>query len=62
MKEDIAQVKVGVSIKELWKAMSSDIRHIVPKVIPDIVEEAELLEGDGGHGSIFIFKFRPGNP
>ncbi|CAI9283605.1 unnamed protein product [Lactuca saligna] len=62
MKEDTAQVKVAVPIKDLWKAMSSDIRHITTKILPDIVEEVELLEGDGGFGSILVFKFFPHVP
>ncbi|KAJ0750903.1 putative Bet v I/Major latex protein [Helianthus annuus] len=60
MKEDIAQVTVSVPIKDLWKAMASDNRHVVPKVLPDIVSEVELLEGDGGYGSLLLFKFWPG--
>lgn len=59
MKEDIAQVKVSVPIKDLWRAMASDNRHVVPKVLPDIVSEVELLEGDGGLGSMLLFKFWP---
>ncbi|KAJ0790346.1 putative Bet v I/Major latex protein [Helianthus annuus] len=60
MKEDIAQVTVSVPIKDLWKAMASDNRNVVPKVLPDIVSEVELLEGDGGYGSLLLFKFWPG--
>ncbi|KAL4566856.1 hypothetical protein LXL04_030982 [Taraxacum kok-saghyz] len=56
MKEETAQVKVGVPIGDLWKAMT-DLRHIAPKVLPDIVEKVELLEGDGGQGSILLFHF-----
>ncbi|KAI3664872.1 hypothetical protein L6452_43481 [Arctium lappa] len=59
MKEDTAQVTVCVPIKDLWKAMSSDIRQTMPKVLPDFVAEVELLEGDGGHGSVLLFKFGP---
>ncbi|XP_076904465.1 phytohormone-binding protein-like [Bidens hawaiensis] len=62
MKEDVAQVTVSVPIKDLWKAMASDIRHVGPKVLPDIVAEIELLEGDGGYGSMLLFKFCPGVP
>ncbi|CAH1428637.1 unnamed protein product [Lactuca virosa] len=62
MKEDIVQLKVCVPIRDLWKAMSSDLRHIVAKVLPDMVEEVEMLEGDGGLGSILLFKFFPHVP
>lgn len=60
MKEDTAQLKVAIPIKVLWKAMSIDIRHITPKILPNIVSEVELLEGDGGYGSMLLFKFCPG--
>lgn len=60
MKEDIDQVTVNVPINDLWKAMASDVRHVVPKVLPDIVQEVELLEGDGGLGTMLLFKFCPG--
>ncbi|KAK1407078.1 hypothetical protein QVD17_38689 [Tagetes erecta] len=59
MKEDTARVTVSIPIKDLWKAMASDMRHVVPKVLPDIVSEVELLEGDGGFGSMLLFKFCP---
>ncbi|GJY98185.1 phytohormone-binding protein-like protein [Tanacetum coccineum] len=59
MKEDTAQLKVAIPIKVLWKAMSIDIRHITPKILPNIVSEVELREGDGGYGSILLFKFCP---
>ncbi|KAK9080631.1 hypothetical protein SSX86_000389 [Deinandra increscens subsp. villosa] len=62
MKEDIDHVTVSVPIKDLWKAMASEMRHIVPHVLPDIVAEVELLEGDGGYGSILLFKFCPDVP
>ncbi|KAI3686267.1 hypothetical protein L1987_79941 [Smallanthus sonchifolius] len=62
MKEDLAQLTVSVPIKDLWKAMSTDIRHVGPKVLPDIVAEVELLEGDGRYGSMLLFKFCPDVP
>ncbi|GKB56151.1 fructan 6-exohydrolase, partial [Tanacetum coccineum] len=43
----------------LWKAMSIDIRHITPKVLPNMVSEVDLLEGDEGYGSMLLFKFCP---
>ncbi|KAL8215781.1 hypothetical protein R6Q57_022618 [Mikania cordata] len=62
MKEDVAQVTVSVPINRLWNAMASGMRHVVPKVLPDIVSEVELLEGDGGYGSKLLFKFCPDVP
>nr|XP_043608458.1 phytohormone-binding protein CSBP-like [Erigeron canadensis] len=62
MKEDVDQMKVSVPIKDLWRAMATDNRYVVPKVLPDIVSEVELLEGDGGLGSMLVFKFWPHVP
>ncbi|KAJ9567877.1 hypothetical protein OSB04_003843 [Centaurea solstitialis] len=60
MKEDTAQVKVPIPIQDLWKAMAVDIGKTATTVLPDIVSEVELLEGDGRLGTILIFKFHPG--
>ncbi|KAJ9535592.1 hypothetical protein OSB04_un001270 [Centaurea solstitialis] len=62
MKEDTAQVRVSMPIGDLWKAMSSDITQMAPKVLRDFIAEVELLEGDGGHGSVLLFKFGPAVP
>ncbi|KAL5976320.1 hypothetical protein ACLOJK_020651 [Asimina triloba] len=62
VKEARAQAKVEVGVEKLWRALAKDLRHILPKVAPNLVTEAELLEGDGGLGTIFLFRFGPDVP
>lgn len=60
MKELKAQAKVGVGIKLLWGALAKDICFALPRIIPNLVKEAQILEGDGGLGTVFLFKFGSG--
>ncbi|XP_031254394.1 major allergen Pyr c 1-like isoform X2 [Pistacia vera] len=57
MKEVKSQVKAGVEIGTFWKALTKDMRFIIPKIVPNLVKEVELVEGDGGLGSVLLFKF-----
>ncbi|WOG92013.1 hypothetical protein DCAR_0311269 [Daucus carota subsp. sativus] len=57
MKELKAQAKVGVGIKILWGTLAKDLCFALPKIIPNSVKEAQILEGDGGIGTVFLFKF-----
>lgn len=56
------QAKVGVGVEVLWRALSKDLRFVLPKVAPNLVRDVELLEGDGGLGTIMRFHFGPGKP
>lgn len=60
-KEAKAQVKVGVSIKALWKALAKDLRFILPNIMPN-VQRVELIEGDGGLGSVWLLHLVNGKP
>ncbi|KAF6134420.1 hypothetical protein GIB67_012360 [Kingdonia uniflora] len=47
MKKELkAQTKVGVGIETLWKALVKDLRSVLPKVVPNLVRNIKLLEGD----------------
>nr|XP_023920555.1 phytohormone-binding protein-like [Quercus suber] len=52
-----AQAKVGVGLNALWKALTKELRFVVPKVLPNIVKDVELIEGDGGLGTLLLFNF-----
>lgn len=54
-KEKKAQVKVRVGIESLWRTMTKDFTLVMPKIAPNVVESVELIEGDGGLGSVFLF-------
>jgi len=60
MKEHNTETEVRVGLEILWQALSKDLTVTVPKAIPNIVKEVQVLEGDGGLGTIFHFTFFPG--
>ncbi|KAI7980641.1 Phytohormone-binding protein CSBP [Camellia lanceoleosa] len=51
------QVKVQVGVEEFWKALAKDFRFVIPKIMPNIIKDVELIEGDGGLGTVFLFNF-----
>ncbi|XP_050218191.1 phytohormone-binding protein CSBP-like [Mercurialis annua] len=58
-KEVKTQAKISVGVDILWKALTKDLKFIIPKMIPNLVKEAQVIEGDGGLGSVFLFNFGP---
>lgn len=59
-REETGQVKVGVGIESLWGALVKDLSSLLPTIIPDLVTEAITLRGDGSFGTVYLFKFGPG--
>ncbi|KAG6577387.1 Phytohormone-binding protein, partial [Cucurbita argyrosperma subsp. sororia] len=59
VKEATAQAKLGVGVETLWKALIEDLRFIIPKLMPNTVENIELLHGNGGIGSVLLFHLGP---
>ncbi|XP_020585865.1 major allergen Pru ar 1-like [Phalaenopsis equestris] len=47
----------NVSIDRLWKAGILDAHNLMPKLLPDVITKVELLEGDGGAGTVKKFVF-----
>ncbi|KAJ4726247.1 Major allergen Bet v 1 [Melia azedarach] len=62
MKEVKSQAKVGVSVESLWKALALDMRFIIPSVVPNLVKEVQIIEGDGSLGTVLLFNFASGVP
>lgn len=60
VKESRAEAKLGVGVETLWRALVKDLRFIIPKLIPNTVDKIELLHGNGGLGSVFLFHLAPG--
>ncbi|KAK3020630.1 hypothetical protein RJ639_047851 [Escallonia herrerae] len=54
-KEANTQTKVGVGIEAFWKALAKDVRLLTPIVLPKLVKEIEVIEGDGGFGTVYFF-------
>ncbi|KAF3453628.1 hypothetical protein FNV43_RR04069 [Rhamnella rubrinervis] len=59
-KETKAQAKVAVGVESLWKVMTKDLKTVVPKIPPNVVESVQIIEGDGGLGSLYLFVLRLG--
>ncbi|OIW08271.1 hypothetical protein TanjilG_21737 [Lupinus angustifolius] len=59
VKEFSTQAQVSVGLETMWPAIAKDFNDIVPKVIPNIVKDVEMVEGDGGVGTILVFNFFP---
>ncbi|RZC50795.1 hypothetical protein C5167_019213 [Papaver somniferum] len=53
----MAQTCVEVDIGILWEALAKDLWLILPKVIPNLVKEVQLLEGNGGLGTLMLIHF-----
>jgi hypothetical protein len=60
VKEFKTQTTLNVGLETLWKAQSKDFILIAPKVLPNIVKDVQVIEGDGGIGTVLIFNFLPG--
>lgn len=59
-RQETGQVKVCVGIQLLWEALVNDLSALLPILIPKLVTEGEMLQGDGGLGTVYHFKFGPG--
>jgi len=60
IKEFNTHTELSVSMEALWKVLSKDFVIVVPKVLPHIVKDVQVIQGDGGVGTILIFNFLPG--
>ncbi|KAM1041549.1 hypothetical protein ACFX2I_030690 [Malus domestica] len=48
------QITVGVTVEALWKAMALDAVTVIPKIM-STVRSIDVIEGDGGLGSVLRF-------
>ncbi|XP_057453736.1 phytohormone-binding protein-like [Lotus japonicus] len=54
------KVEVCVELETLWQALSKDLTVTLPTVIPNVVKGVQVVEGNGGIGTIFLFTFFSG--
>ena len=59
-KEAKAQVKVRVGIEAMSKALAKDLRFVLPRIMPNVVKDVQVIEGDGSLGTVFLFNFGSG--
>ncbi|CAI0375889.1 unnamed protein product [Linum tenue] len=60
IKEVKGQAKVSLGLDVIWKSLTKELQFIIPKLMPEQVEEGHVLEGDGGLGTVFLFNFSQG--
>ncbi|KAI3459574.1 hypothetical protein Pfo_016237 [Paulownia fortunei] len=56
------EIKLRVPAKRMFKAMVTESYTILPKIIPNAVKSIEILQGDGGAGTIRQTNFPDGAP
>uniref|UniRef100_A0A164SJC3 Bet v I/Major latex protein domain-containing protein n=1 Tax=Daucus carota subsp. sativus TaxID=79200 RepID=A0A164SJC3_DAUCS len=50
----------SVSAEKLFKALCLDIDTLLPQVVPGAIKSAEILEGDGGVGTVKLIHLGDG--
>ena len=60
MKEVKSQMKVGVAIEVLSRNYAKEISFILPKLAPNLVRSVEVIEGDGGLGTVYLIDLGSG--
>ncbi|KAJ0970842.1 hypothetical protein J5N97_018801 [Dioscorea zingiberensis] len=57
------ELEVGLSADEIWVVYRSlELADLVVKLLPNIIQKVELVEGDGGVGTVLHVYFPPGTP
>ena len=51
---------VQVEARRLWNATTKDSHNFLPKVLPEVFTSVNLLQGDGGVGTVKQLNFTPG--
>lgn len=54
------EFKSSVPSSRLWKAAVVDIHNLLPKIAPQFIASMEIVEGDGGAGTVKVTKFTQG--
>ncbi|XP_054817126.1 phytohormone-binding protein CSBP-like [Prosopis cineraria] len=55
-KEEKAQTEVSIGLEKLWQVMSKpkDLAAIMPEIVPEQVKEVQVIQGDGGVGTVLF--------
>ncbi|XP_044467459.1 norbelladine synthase-like [Mangifera indica] len=58
-----AETTVGVAASAMWEVYKGlELGRLVDKLLPDFLGKVEVIEGDGGVGTIVKLTFPPGTP
>lgn len=56
-----AETTVGVAASAMWEVYKGlELGRLVDKLLPDLLGKVEVIEGDGGVGTIVKLTFPPG--
>ncbi|KAK9144284.1 hypothetical protein Sjap_004187 [Stephania japonica] len=56
------ELPVAASAKEIWGVYSSpDLPKLIVKLLPSVFEKIEIIEGDGGVGTVLRLTYPPGS-
>ncbi|KAK8928415.1 hypothetical protein KSP39_PZI017373 [Platanthera zijinensis] len=47
----------AVNVDRAWNAFVIDAHNLLPKILPDIISQAVIVEGDGGIGTVYNIDF-----
>ena len=55
------EIPSSISAAKIFKAVVLDVDTLVPKIMPQAIKNVEILEGDGGAGTIKLIHFGEGS-
>ncbi|CAM0906910.1 unnamed protein product [Alopecurus aequalis] len=57
------EFQTDLAAAEVWEVYGSLlIGQLVPQLLPDMLSKVELIDGDGGVGTVLLLTFPPGTP
>ncbi|OVA02895.1 Bet v I domain [Macleaya cordata] len=57
------EIEVTVPATDIWEVYGSlELGKLIPKLMPDILRDVEVVEGDGGVGTVLKLTLPPGIP
>ncbi|CAL5069723.1 unnamed protein product [Urochloa decumbens] len=56
------EFETGLTAADVWEAYGGLlVGNLIPKLLPEVFSKVELVEGDGGVGTILLVTFPPGS-
>lgn len=57
------EFETGLPTAEVWEVYGGLLAgQLIPQLLPDMFSKVELVEGDGGVGTVLLVTFPPGTP
>ncbi|KAH6783127.1 hypothetical protein C2S52_008086 [Perilla frutescens var. hirtella] len=55
------EIPSSIPAAKMFKAMVLDANTLIPKIMPQVIKTIEILEGDGGVGTVKVIHFGEGS-